>query len=242
MTLNGRVKKIEELDMRLSVAETQLGAHLAGKAYWLESTIGLNGQIKRKAVFEEIVKRIKFDAIVETGTNLGFSTGYMASFSSLPVFSCEIDPLRYTLSKKILAPHFNNIILIQSNSIDYLKQIQNTKQRDTLFFYLDAHWYKYLPLREEIEIIGSCWENVVILIDDFKVNGDPGYSYDNYGKVGTLELDFILDLVAKYQFSYSFPSFKASEETGAKRGYIILSKGSCKPDIEQMQSLKTSKP
>jgi len=241
MTLNGRVKKIEELDLRLSVAETQLGAHLAGKNYWLEPTVGLNGQRKRKAVFEEIIKRIKFDAIIETGTNLGFSTGYMASFSSLPVYSCEIDPMRYALSKKILEPHFDNISLIQSNSVDYLKQIQSTKQRNTLFFYLDAHWYKYLPLREEIEIIGSCWENAVVLIDDFRVNGDTGYTYDDYGKIGTLELDFIRDLIAKYQFNYSFPSFKASEETGAKRGYVILSKGSCKHEIELMQSLKTSK-
>ena len=47
-------------------------------------------------------------------------------------------------------------------------------------FYLDAHWYKDLPLAEEIRIIRDQCKRGVIVIDDFFVSGSPGFDFDEY--------------------------------------------------------------
>jgi hypothetical protein len=49
-----------------------------------------NGQARRQAIFDDLVKQLKIVAIVETGTFRGTSTAYMAK-AGLPVFSCELD-------------------------------------------------------------------------------------------------------------------------------------------------------
>jgi predicted O-methyltransferase YrrM len=239
--LNGKVKQLDDIDLRLSVAETRLGSHLIGKDYWIQPNVGLNRQAKRKQIFGEIVKANPFTGIIETGTNLGFSTGYMANISSLPVITCEIIPMRYELSKQLLEPYFEKIKLFCANSVDFLKELTTSKKQELLFFYLDAHWYKHLPLREEIEIIGSTWSDSVIMIDDFKVENDPGYGYDDYGKVGVLDIDHIAHLTRKYEFDIFFPAFPSAEETGAKRGYVVLAKGKPAQELKKLTSLRPFK-
>jgi hypothetical protein len=51
-----------------------------------------------------------------------------------------------------------------------------------VFFHLDAHWEGDLPLQEEIEIILGRFPNFLIMIDDFRVPGDSGYGFDDYGR------------------------------------------------------------
>ena len=239
--LTGRIKQLDNVDLRLTVAETKLGSHLVGKNYWREPNVGLNGQAKRKQIFEQIVKMIPFTGIVETGTNLGNSTGYMSNISSLPVLTCEIDPMRYNTAKQLLGPYFDQVQLFCANSVDFLKELTSSKRDELFFFYLDAHWYKHLPLREEIEIIGKTWSNSVIMIDDFKVENDPGYGYDDYGKVGVLNIDHIAHLTKKYEFDSFFPVFKSGEETGSKRGYVVLGKGKPAEELKKLTSLRHHK-
>lgn len=236
--LNGKIKQLDDIDLRLSVAETRLGSHLIGKDYWIQPNVGLNRQAKRKQIFGQIIKMIPFTGIVETGTNLGFSTGYMSNITSLPVFTCEIDPMRYDTSKQLLEPYFEKIKLFCANSVDFLKDLTASKKQELLFFYLDAHWYKHLPLREEIEIIGNTWNESVIMIDDFKVENDPGYGYDDYGKVGVLNIDHIAHLTKKYEFDIFFPAFSSAEETGAKRGYVVLAKGKPAGELKKLTTLR----
>jgi hypothetical protein len=235
--LNGKIEQLDSMNIRLSVLETQFGSQIQGVDYWLKDAITLNGQHKRKRVFEDIISAVTLDGIIETGTNLGFSTGYFAAKTGLPVFSCEIDPMRFDLSRKLLQPYFKNIQLYNSNSVNFLKDFHSDSKR-VYFFYLDAHWYNFLPLRQEIQIINDRWEQFVIMIDDFKVEGDAGYGYDDYGSVGTLTLDHIQELVRRLQLSVYFPVFTSQEETGFKRGYIILAKGNVALRIDKLQSIK----
>lgn len=47
-------------------------------------------------------------------------------------------------------------------------------------FYLDAHWYDYMPLPDELAAIASQCQRGVIVIDDFLIPEQPKYLYDEY--------------------------------------------------------------
>jgi hypothetical protein len=93
------------------------------------------------------------------------------------------------------------------------------------FFYLDAHWQEDLPLKQETDVIFSSWRNFVIMIDDFRVPADPGYGYDNYGLGKSLELrDFPFHEDPRVKVY--FPAVPSAEESGRKRGCIVLASAS----------------
>ena len=237
IALNRKMEQLDSMAIKLSFLETQFGSNIQGSSFWLKDAIALNGQDKRKEVFFVIISTVKLDGIIETGTNLGFSTGYFAAKTGLPVFSCEIDPVRFNLSQKLLLPYFNTIKLYNNNSVIFLKEFP-VDPKSIYFFYLDAHWYDFLPLKQEIEIISSRWEQFVIMVDDFKVEGDSGYRYDDYGSVGTLTLAYIRELIKRHNLAVYFPVFSSSEETGSKRGCIILSRGKINASLDKLPSIK----
>jgi hypothetical protein len=223
--INERMKEIEDLRYSVSRLDFMLGGHLQGKEYWLKDSIGFNSQLKRKATFKAINEVYDFDAIIETGTNIGATTGYLASLTGKQVHSCEIRPESFSLAKDLLYPYFENIKLYNTDSIEFLNANLSSLSNGKLFIYLDAHWYDFLPLREEIEIISNQCREFLILIDDFQVMGDNGYGYDKYANGKELTLKYILDLISRFNLSAYFPSAPSGEETGAKRGYIYLAKG-----------------
>jgi hypothetical protein len=182
---------------------------------------GFNGQIVRKRIFRDIMA-LSFDAIVETGTFMGSTTGYMSEVAGLPIHSCEARRLFHLAAKSRLS-RLRNIRLAISDSRTFLRSLAKdplTKQR--VFFYLDAHWYADLPLEEEIDIIGAHWKNCLVMIDDFSVMHDGGYTYDDYGPGRALSMDLIERVVRKHGLVAFAPSAPSSEETGAKRGCVVL--------------------
>lgn len=237
--INDRMKEIEDLRFQASKLEFILGGHLQGKNLWKKDSIGFNGQRKRKETFTAISALYDFDCILETGTNLGATTGYLAAVTGKKIYSCEIQPERYSMAYEILIPYFNNIELFNLNSIDFLKKIMPTLSKQVPFIYLDAHWYQFLPLRDEIQIISSNCDQYLILIDDFQVQGDKGYGYDKYGSGKSLTFKFIHDLVLKFGLTGYLPSVPSQEETGARRGYVYLAKGESLVDkLSQVKLLK----
>ena len=72
-----------------------------------------------------------------------------------------------------------------------------------IFFYLDAHWEKYWPLRDELEEISRTHkDNCVIFIDDVLVPGYAEVNYDLY-KGAALSFDYIKDKVEKVFTDYT---------------------------------------
>ena len=94
-------------------------------------------------------------------------------------------------------------------------------QKDNIFFYLDAHWYNYLPLNNELEIIFSSWNSPIVMIDDFEVP-NTDYQFDDYGDIGRINLDYIAPTVDKHKLSTFFPGKDPEYETGSKRGSVVL--------------------
>jgi predicted O-methyltransferase YrrM len=180
----------------------------------------LNGQHGRQAVVTELVRHCGFQQIVETGTSRGASTEWFSQFG-LPVYSVEIDPRAVHFSRLRLRK--NTLIhLAVGDSVAFLRSfVRDPERRVPTLFYLDAHWEERLPLREEVEIISASYPSAVIMIDDFAVPDDPGYGYDDYGSDKRLDLDYLpKDIRSK--FVALFPQLASANESGARRGCVVL--------------------
>jgi hypothetical protein len=187
-----------------------------------------NGQAERRATFLEMLDRLKPAALIETGTYRGTTTEFLARHFAGPIHSCEIDRRCFLGSRRKLAG-FPNVDLVQSDSRPFLRYILARLRRQApLLVYLDAHWWDDLPLREEIEIILESGHEAAIMIDDFEVPGDPGYTFDDFGPGKRFCLDMLSFLAESRESSFYplfYPRARAETETGARRGAIVLSTG-----------------
>jgi hypothetical protein len=76
-----------------------------------------------------------------------------------------------------------------------------------------------------------------IMIDDFRVPNDPGYSYDDYGPGKSLSLrDFPFD--SDPQFVPYFPARHSTEESGIRRGCIVLASPDLKDKVDLLVCLR----
>jgi hypothetical protein len=183
----------------------------------------LNGSTNRAEFFHEYLKMRPTSAIVETGTYTGATTKFFAE-SELPVYSAESSPRYFAYAKRALRKR-SNVRLFLGDSRSFLKDLLRDPSvpKSNVFFYLDAHWYADLPLREELDVIFSHWKEATVMIDDFQVPSDAGYQYDDYGPDKALTLSYI-DPVSHLGFRSFFPVMPASEEKFLKRGWVVLAK------------------
>lgn len=179
----------------------------------------LNGQEGRRALFLDLMRRVPFDAIFETGTYRGLSTAWFAENFSGSIYSCEKEQLYYLQAKENLKKN-PNVHLSLSDSRAFLFASVGEMANRNGFFYLDAHWGSDLPLREEIEIILNSDCRSVIAIDDFRVPGDE-YAFDDYGPERRLSIE-ILQFLEDSQYRIYFPTLRAADETGAARGVCVI--------------------
>jgi hypothetical protein len=159
-------------------------------------------------IFFSITHKIEPTSIVETGTFLGTSTAFMAKTSpNIPVYTCEINEINYKKSKKNLR-RYSNVRIIKDNSPRFLQNMADKKLfGDLPVFFLDAHWWNYWPLEDEIKIITDRCKSAIILIDDFKVNDATQFVFDNYGP-RACSLDLIKPKMnKKNKYNLLFPNY-----------------------------------
>jgi hypothetical protein len=232
------VSRLRKLESWLSGVEESFVTVIGRPRYVASDDAGFNYQQGRKQIFADIVKAIKFDAFVETGTFFGDTTGFMHDQTGIAVYTCEVN-LRYHLVAKMRLAGFPGITLEHSDSRRFLRSLaQSRLSTQVVFFYLDAHWYKDLPLKDEVDIIAASWEHFVIMVDDFKVPGDDGYLYDRYGFRKALSLDLVAAPIEAHGLRSFFPALHSSDETGAKKGCVVLTRGSLSNTISQLPSLR----
>ena len=144
--------------------------------------------------------------------------------TNLPVYTVEINERYYGYSKMRLRK-LDNVSIYNDNSINFLRNISqdNNFNKSNIFFYLDAHGSgTNLPLQDEVDLIFSNFINSVIMVDDFEV------PYKNYGydtRLGKkINLDLLDNLIKKHHLKTYFPFQDSKEETGSKRGMVLLCK------------------
>lgn len=216
----------KKLQRRVYVLEQAVEALLEQDSKYLDRLPAFNDQDFRKELFVACTEHFQIGAIIETGTKWGNTTSYLAR-TEIPVHSSELVRSSFLIAQERLK-HFQHITLWNLDSREMLKKLTSLLRDSSkvYFFYLDAHWYEDLPLLEEIELIAKNWKHFVILIDDFKVPGDSGYGYDDYGEDKALTTKFIDPVLKEQGLEIFYPSTPSSVETGARRGCAVLAKNS----------------
>jgi hypothetical protein len=185
-----------------------------------------NGQRSRQDLFQSLVERFAPVAIVETGTFCGSTTEFMAE-TGLPVFSVEREPRWYGFARARLWRQ-RNVRLLCEDSRAALRMLLDGRLQGSrnlnLFIYLDAHWNDDLPLAEELDIVFRACPNAIVMVDDFQVPFDTGYGYDDYDAGRSLTAKYIGSIVAAHGLRVFYPSTPSVNETGARRGCVVLAK------------------
>jgi len=198
----------------------------------------LNRQKGREKIVIDIFRNVPVEVVVETGSFRGGSTEFFAKTFKLPVHSVELNPVyhRYVCLR---LSNLKGLHLVQSDSRDFLRKLTLEKSIASKFpfFYLDAHWWEDLPLMEEIRIIAKAWCKFVVLVDDFRVPGDQGYGFDDYGAGKILELQSFREF-KNLNLACFFPTLPSSEETGLKRGCVVFSDTETANILKKIESLR----
>jgi len=180
-----------------------------------------NGQKMRQSIFLEILGNQKINYIVETGTFRGSTTAFFAQWN-IPVFSVELNK-RYFGYSKVRLKKFDHVKIFNDNSINFLNKLSANNSLKNIFFYLDAHGTgNNHPLKDEVDLIFSNFTNSIVMIDDFEV---PTTNYGFDTRLGEkLNINLLKTLINKYNLNIYFPSHDPLEETGSKRGMVLLCK------------------
>ena len=194
-----------------------------------------NGQYHRTRVAAELIAHFGPDALIETGTFYGFTTRHLASYG-LPVFTVELDPGMRRIARRALRGR-ENVTLLHGDSSAALTWIARELEVEVErpFLYLDAHSPVVNPLDAELATVVDRWASFVLMIDDFKVPGDPGYEYWTF-KGRDLALE---ELSLPAAVRAAFPAVPGTSESGARRGTLYLGQGDGADVIEELVAAGT---
>jgi hypothetical protein len=118
------------------------------------------------------------------------------------------------------------------NSVDFLRQmLKPSVVGANPMIYLDAHWYRYFPLPDELSLIARSCRKAVVVIDDFFVPFEPRFGYDEYGGV-RIGIELIEKHVKRYREDVVvyYPMYDPAMEPGGKaRGMGLFLLGDEQP-------------
>jgi hypothetical protein len=185
-----------------------------------------NGQQLRRRLFEEMTKQIALAGIVETGTHRGTTTAFFRRISTCPIYSFETNPRHYAFAAAKLKD-LPNLHLRCCDSRVGLRDLADSQHLPggRVFFYFDAHWAGELPLAHEIDLAFRHWPEAVVMVDDFEVPDDPGYSFDDFGSGKALTLSYLADHHIAPAGIW-FPRCASDDESGERRGCVVLAQDS----------------
>jgi predicted O-methyltransferase YrrM len=135
-----------------------------GGRYALDDTF-----LKQK--IKEIVAEYNITTIVETGIHEGRSTLEL-SYMVDKVIGIEFLQEAVDTTKQRLSEHNRtNVDLYTGNSPEILTQIMDTLDAERCIFFLDAHWWDYWPINDEIRCLSK--NKGIIIVHDIIVPNRP---------------------------------------------------------------------
>ncbi len=182
-----------------------------------------NGQRQRVAAVAAVFRAVPFKTIIETGTYRALTTMHLRKISTARIATIEVNPRYFEYSKRRLGG-LEGVNQFLGHSPEVLDRLRRDPewQAEPIFFYLDAHWLNDLPLVDELLAVRRGWRDFAALIDDFRVDGDDGYYFDDYGAGKTLALPLIERVPEFADLHVFWPAAPSRRETGARRGWIIV--------------------
>lgn len=159
---------------------------------------------------------------------------------NIKIWSVDLDFEKQNILSSIFQSN-SNINIICKSSEQFIRELIDNglvTDRDKSFFYLDAHWGEYWPLRDEISQILRL-ERSVIVIDDFVVPFHPSHGFDTIGGrvCGWYYIrDCFKDISKKIYLFY--PKFPNSDN----RGTVIIFIGYSSDELKFMRKLPCFSP
>lgn len=194
----------------------------------------LNGQHGRRVLFEAIFLECAFDSVLETGTFHGTTTRYLAEQITGPVVTIERDPRCFGFAAQALRSLSDVHVCLGDSARQLPGLLASLAERKARpFVYLDAHWGTELPLAAELALIFGNLGRSVVAVDDFRVPGDSGYGFDDYGPGAALDLETFGPLLSELGATPFFPVLPSEEESGMRRGVVVLA-----AETEQLRLLR----
>lgn len=177
---------------------------------------------------EFLLKNCEIKAFIETGTYVGQTCRYIASqYPHLPITTIENNPDIFDATQSVLRP-YSNIKSILGDSAATIAQLMQNGINGLPLFFLDAHWYDYLPLPDEIYSIGQHLADAIMVIHDFNVpNMDYGYDICNGNPIGIEMLVANINKNKNYRVYFPHYTYQQAYNILPKsnqklRGYAIV--------------------
>ena len=171
-----------------------------------------------------LINFYKCDSILETGTNTGDTTEFLAkTFTHLPIETCEIEK-DLSLVARYRLKNYMNVDVGFETSKDFI--LRTVQKYSFPFFFLDAHFFEQWPLKDELSFI----KKGVVCIHDFNIK-NVNYSYNSYQ--GTMCDSSLVAEHLKHDVTiftnnpkgnYTYPVLQKKRLSG--RGYFVIGKDS----------------
>jgi hypothetical protein len=182
-----------------------------------------NGNMIRALIVYQTFRFLDSTSFIETGTFFGHTSLFAAEVFGKPVYSCELSLYRYLVSR-ILTCGAKRLTIVRQNSPAFVRQLlASGATGDNPFFYLDAHGYAYLPLKDELRIIAELCRRWCVVVDDFFVPRRSGFACDQYDGV-RLDSSLVRSVIPRDVMVY-YPDYDPWVDTGDKRGYCMITRG-----------------
>lgn len=158
---------------------------------------------------------------IETGSYMGKTIYFVGkNFPNINCYSCEVNKSYYDIALEQVRNLSNVTYKLQKSPnflydlVKYDKNIYNNKS----FFWLDAHWGSN-PIYEELNFITKTFKKFFIIVDDFKIPYDSGFTNDGYS-VEKIK-PYIHDIK---NLTFYMPSYLSNDECCNNNpvGYLII--------------------
>ena len=180
-----------------------------------------NGDDNITKEFQKLVNTYGIKTIIETGTYEADTTFELLNM--VPnVYSIEVNKSYYDkVQNNLTNEQKKSVNFILGSSPESIKKIITSNVKMPILFFLDAHWYDFNPLIDELKVIAEMnIDDCVIAIHDFKVpNKDFGFDKFPDGK------DYCWENIKEYIqniYGENFVFYYNEIASGAYRGIIYI--------------------
>lgn len=182
-----------------------------------------------KIEITKLIERFSIKRIIETGTYKGWSTKEFATLCD-NIDTIEIN-LEYIENAYEFLKDVENVKIHNGSSPEVMKNIISNGEQNLLIF-LDAHWERYWPVKDELNVLIEKNIRPVICIHDFFVpggnifvdkygrrtqsNDGSKFGYDQYNGIA-LDLNYITEELNKLYpegFNYHYSSQVSEVDSG----------------------------
>jgi hypothetical protein len=175
-----------------------------------------------EAVIVAAVETVRPGIWIETGTHCGWTSHWVASrWPELPLETVECSDHYIRIARENLGG-LPNVTMHEGDSATWLPERIKSLPKNVLpLFWLDAHWYRPVPILRECAAVATL-DRYLCIIDDFDFRTEPPFSGDGGEETfdyKMLNLEYVAPFLGPRCLRPNYPSREGF------KGYGIFAKG-----------------